>query len=475
MLSVQELLENQSLGLTLLGGREGTLRLIAWAHTVELADPWHWLSAGDLLMCTGLGLPTAPAEQAHWLEQLATRNISAVLLARPATAPPLSKAFLQAADRLRLPVLAADFSLEFARLSRLVIGSVLRAERSGFAAAIDLFGLWAKVLHEQGDLNAKLARVARYLHLCLALEDERSGQRIASCGRFPASTPREAEAIPMGGRSRALLRLWRQDDAAAPSSALLLRSLSGLLAVELERLMLERDTQRREGAALLQQWLSDDSALALVRPLLEVRKLFGDLLLLAISPQKREALADLHHSLALADLPALLLEQDKWLIALVREADNWLPTLQAQLGAASVIGISGRLSAANGFAEALRQAHLALSQARENGNAVQRYGEISGGLLPHSLAEARLLVERHLSALLDYDREHGSALVKTLMCFFDHNSLYKATCLELGIHRQTLVYRLKLIEQLTKLKPSSSEGFVRLWLAIEAGRAAGLL
>jgi len=103
MLSVQELLDTPSLGLTCLAGQQGTVRLISWAHTVELAEPWRWLSAGDLLMTTGLGLPAAPAEQVRWVQQLAQRKISALLCAPAAGVPVLSKAMLQAAQRLRLP------------------------------------------------------------------------------------------------------------------------------------------------------------------------------------------------------------------------------------------------------------------------------------------------------------------------------------------------------------------------------------
>jgi PucR family transcriptional regulator, purine catabolism regulatory protein len=45
----------------------------------------------------------------------------------------------------------------------------------------------------------------------------------------------------------------------------------------------------------------------------------------------------------------------------------------------------------------------------------------------------------------------------------------------LHIHRQTLVYRLKSVEQLTGLKPTSTVGTTSLWIALQAARAAGIL
>jgi len=315
--------------------------------------------------------------------------------------------------------------------------------------------------------------VADYLQLNLALEDSQSGELVA-LANGTADVPSCAEALPIGGQSAVNLRLWpRKENHKVGDKSLLLRSLVGLLAVELERKRLERDAQRREGAALLQRLLEEDTPLSLARPLLEQRGLFGDLQMLAIAAPKHQAFADWPPQLA--GQPWLMFEQSGLLIALAVAVDKCLPLLQAQLAVGGTIGISSLLSAGNGFAQALCQAQLALAQAKESLTAVQRYGETAAGLLPHSLSEARLLVQRSLCALIDYDRQHGSALLNTLMQFLDNNSQYKATCLELGIHRQTLVYRLKLIEQLSGLKPSTSEGLSRLWLAVKAGRAAGLL
>jgi len=427
-------------------------------------------------MTTGLGLPVEAAEQVHWLEQLAQHKISALLCALAPSAPPLSKAMLQAADRLRLPLLGADFSLEFARLSRLVIGSVLRTERQRFATLEGLFQCWAKALHEQQHLSERLAQMGVYLHLHLALEDEQSGLLIASTANPLPAGP--SEALPIGGRSQARLRLWPRDNNPPNTSgdkSLLLRSLVGFLAVELERQRLECDSQRREGAALLQRLLQADSELSIARPLLEQRGLFGALIILAMPLSNPGHLANWHHHLALRGLSPLMLEQDDLFILLTADTKENLSAIFAQLDKTCPLGISSVLAGGNGFAEGLRQARLALAQAKESGQVVQRYGEAANGLLPHSLSEARLLVERSLSALMNYDQQHGSALLKTLMQFLQNNSQYKATCLELNIHRQTLVYRLKLIEQLTGLKPSTSEGLARLWLAIQAGRATGLL
>ncbi len=45
---------------------------------------------------------------------------------------------------------------------------------------------------------------------------------------------------------------------------------------------------------------------------------------------------------------------------------------------------------------------------------------------------------------------------------------------ELTVHRQTLVYRLKKVQQLTGLHPSSAEGTALVWLAFTGALRAGL-
>ena len=59
--------------------------------------------------------------------------------------------------------------------------------------------------------------------------------------------------------------------------------------------------------------------------------------------------------------------------------------------------------------------------------------------------------------------------------FLAADGSWRQTAEELHIHRQTLVYRLKTVKQLTGLEPSSTVGTTSLWLALQAGRPAGII
>ena len=96
-------------------------------------------------------------------------------------------------------------------------------------------------------------------------------------------------------------------------------------------------------------------------------------------------------------------------------------------------------------------------------------------MYPTSLAAARAIVDRYLSPLIEHDRQSDANLLVTLVKFLQNDGNWKTTSYELAIHRQTLVYRLRLITKLIGLSPTSTHGTALLWLALEAGRASKLL
>ncbi|MGD9712829.1 MAG: helix-turn-helix domain-containing protein [Thermomicrobiales bacterium] len=81
------------------------------------------------------------------------------------------------------------------------------------------------------------------------------------------------------------------------------------------------------------------------------------------------------------------------------------------------------------------------------------------------LPELRAFHDDALSALIDYDQEHNSELVKTLGAFFDGKCGPKEASAILGVHRNTVLYRLQRIQELTGLDLDDAEVRLRLHLA----------
>jgi hypothetical protein len=55
-----ELVATGGLGITITAGEAGFAQLFAWAHIVDLPDPWHRVLAGDLVMPRRPGCPPRP-------------------------------------------------------------------------------------------------------------------------------------------------------------------------------------------------------------------------------------------------------------------------------------------------------------------------------------------------------------------------------------------------------------------------------
>jgi DNA-binding PucR family transcriptional regulator len=65
--------------------------------------------------------------------------------------------------------------------------------------------------------------------------------------------------------------------------------------------------------------------------------------------------------------------------------------------------------------------------------------------------EVRQFCAERLGALEDYDRLHGAALVDTLAAYFAAGRSLAGTAQRLGAHRNTVLYRLRRIEELVQL------------------------
>ncbi|MBM7553627.1 PucR family transcriptional regulator [Thalassobacillus pellis] len=84
--------------------------------------------------------------------------------------------------------------------------------------------------------------------------------------------------------------------------------------------------------------------------------------------------------------------------------------------------------------------------------------------------EINSIVKNTLSALVEYDKKRQTDLIQTFLVYSKYNSNVSQTARALHLHRQSLLHRLRKIEQLTQLSLVDSDDFfllelsVRLWM-----------
>lgn len=476
LISVDELVAVPSLGLTYIAGRGGKSRRVVWAHACDLPDPWNWVNPGDLVMTTGGGLPAEAGEQERWIEQMVEHRISAVVMALRPDAPDLDPQLLAAAERSNLPVLRAHFDLHFVTLARTVIESVVETERNRLTRIRRLYDLYWQSLHSRGTLVDRVSALETASGWRLMVDDQ-LGRTVAAGRHASEAGPPDPDtamrtSIP-GALGYTLVAAADQpiDDPG------LLQHVSGLIALELEHQTDRKDDLRAVGADLLTGLLDETLTLTGAWPQFRHRGMREPLVLVCWSAEDGSELAHatVHLAPAWGRCAPLLFPDGKTLFGLVPAQPHLLEQITMALGDGCRCGVSPTLTANTSAPEAARQARMAVATAHDTGQRVVRYGAHRDGsevLFPRTAEDSRQLVNTVLGPLITHDRSTGGDLIHTLRAFLENDGSSGRTATHLQIHRQTLVYRLRKIEQLTGHKPSSTAGAARFWLAFEVAERA---
>lgn len=477
MITVDELIKNEHLGLSFKSGRSGGKRIVTWAHAVDLPDPWRWISSGTLVMTTGGGLPSDPMEQVEWLRQLEKANASAIVIAPREFSPEITQEMLDEATNLGFPILGASFDLEFLRLARLVIESVIQAQRDRFDAGNKLFQVYSDTLWESSKLEERLQIIGQKLSVNLQIVDNETLTPIFDFTP-PLQETDSPYSVKIPGNSQATLNILNKNSRFF-DEAFLSRILAGLLSVELERGMIDRDGKRTEGEALFHDLLSGEIEYGAAKTMLERRALYGKLVTIAIdsSNQGSRQYSDIHHIPEFYAIYPLFSRDERRMYAVIPDDKILLDSLINYLGKDTKIGVSSPITAMIGFKESIFQACLALARITESETQIIHYShlDLELALGPKTVAEARAIVGHYFGPIIEYEQSNALPLLKTLAIFLKCDGNWKVTSSKLDIHRQTLVYRLKLVEDLTGIKPTSSLGITRFWIALEAAKTIGLL
>jgi PucR family transcriptional regulator, purine catabolism regulatory protein len=495
-MTVRGLLDRPRLQLALVGGASGLDREITWAHASDLPEPWDYLGPGELLLTNGTGIGAAPGAQIHFAERLARIGASGLVVGLGTGGAPVTAELAARVGELGMPLLTVPYSIRFSDIVRAVAqaNDEHASEQLGDVAQFyDLLRLSLAA----GDLGpATFDTLGRRLGLRLHLVDAETGasvfddQQVVPLGLVLArSVAEHGHAIP------GLLRLSRDGstdgDVCAlavavpgdPLAALIVEPLGERLpgiavlqhvaiagAVQLAQIVSERQRDRRQGAELLAQLLSPHRGWrgAMGEPGPGGPDLAASVLLVlrAALPGAEDAL---HRACARAHIPGLLLRREDVLYAIVPEgavADVVAPRDVSWPG--SCVGVSDVVGSADRTPDAAQEALWALGIAEANTLSLVRYGDGARLLMPRSPAEAQSLVDQVLGGLLAYDSAHGSQYLDTVRAFVRADGSWQRAAAEIHVHKQTLGYRLRKVEELTGRGFARTQHLAEWWFALQA-------
>ncbi len=488
---ISDLVDMPHLQLELIAGESAADSPILWAQTSDLDAPWEFMTAGELLMKNGRTLPRTSEKQIAFLEGLAAVKICGLLIGKDQMTPRLSSKMIIAANELGIPVIQAPYSVSFSIIAK-AVAYATATDQSRRLSLIERVYNTIRQSMTGAPLSAPLGQLSQVLSCKLAVVDADTGDVAledttappdALLDRVLAEVRERGGAIPGvihlnvdGARGLAVevpdeepTLLLTYDFRNSAPDPVLLRHIATVVAVLLAQQGRRQEHDQRIGGELLSHLMegridNETARVQLSRYGINPKSAW----LVAMIGGNEAAQRQLHVSLSRRGIPHLLLRRSDALYALLSQSEECLTVLRRHLGDEALIGISDTLRVIDRMPAASHEAVWAARAATTAPNRLSRYRDATLLSILRDTSEARVVVDRVLGDLIRYDEDHGSDMTKTLDTFLRCRRSWQRTAAELHIHRQTVVYRIRRVEEITGRTLNESAHISELWLALRA-------
>ncbi|MFF8608086.1 PucR family transcriptional regulator [Streptomyces sp. NPDC015346] len=508
--TLASLVQHSALKLTVRAGEDRLDTPVRWAHVSELADPVPYMEGGELLLTTALTLDAEDAEaMRRYVRRLLAAGVVGLGFAIGVNYEAIPEPLVEAARAEGLPLLEVPRRTPFLAISKAVSAAIAadqyRAVTAGFEAQREMTRAalaegpdavvarlaahvdgWAALYDTSGAVLAVSPEWAARRAARLTPDVERLRERPAPASAVVGGTDDrvELQSLGTGRRVRGALAVGT----GAPlgtAERYAVHSAIALLTLTTERSRSLQAAEGRLGAAVLRMMLSGqpDHARAVAGDL------YGGLLdapfrllIAETAPGEREGEPPLP---AFADALESAAAHAGETVLVVPEGEDRLLVLAGDGGAvvtacegyaardAEEAGVVVGLSAPAGpiaAAAAYKQAEQALSVARRRGRALVEHEELAAGSVLPLLADdaVRAFADGMLRPLYEHDATGRGDLVASLRAWLSRHGQWDAAAADLGVHRHTLRYRMRRVEEILGRSLDDADVRMELWLALKA-------
>jgi purine catabolism regulator len=511
MLTVGSLVEG--LGLELAAGQPAAATPVRWVHITELPDPTPWLSGGELVLTTGMQLEGDDALR-EFARRLEAHGLSGLGFGTGFSHEKMPAALVDEARQLDFPLFEVPYDVPFIALTeramtRLVneqyevlqrgIAIHKRLERlvleeHGLPALVqavsEAIGGAAVVLGSRGEPVAAGQTFREFPPAALAAVGDEIRRRSAPLAFQPEhpDVAGHALALPVvAGGDQAWLVAVRDGGPLGPFERLLLQQAVTVVALELMRQRVVRDTERRLAGDVFAEALTGRLEQADLETRLAPFGVGSDAIVMVFGGLEHPGGAEHALERLLASSPArggLVATRGTFLCAVVSAGELDPVELAGDARAAlaerfgNVRAAVSRPAQVADLRPAFHEARCALeASAMANGHApdVASYRDLGAFQLLLSLQDdeaLRLYCDSLLGPLENGggggSTEYGDELLRSLEAFIEQNGQWERAARELYCHRHTLRYRIRKIEELTGRDLSRARDRIEFWLALRA-------
>ncbi len=503
MLTVERLLSE--VGLQLAFGHAAGGAAVRWVHSTELLDPTPWLTGGELLLTTGSQLDT-PERQRAYVERLVAHGIAGVGLGVGFEHAELPAALCAAAEEHALPIFAVPYEVPFIAITERAFSHLVSEQYAALRRSTAIQGRLERLVLEERGLGEVMRMVAGAIGGSATVLGAR-GDTIASSGTLEAPAWEalgaaivargevagplrdRALVLPVVGRERSAAQAWIAgvcDHPLGDFERLILQQAATVVALELMRLRIARDTERRLAGDVLAEALTGrlhpEELAARLHPF-GIGEQVAVLAFTTDDPVAAEP--DLDAALARADVRALVAVRGALLCAIV-DADGRDPialarVMRAELSAThgTVRAAASRAASTQSLRRSFHEARCALEAVRfANGDApdVASHRDLGSFHLLLSLQDDEALrsyCDGVLAAVEEGDPDYAEELLRSLDAYLEHNGHWEHAAAQVFCHRHTLRYRIRRVEELTGRSLANPRDRIEFWLALR-GRELSL-
>lgn len=511
MLTVESLASE--LDLKLAAGRESAGgHEIRWVHISELPDPTPWLSGGELLLTTGIQLGTAELQR-KFIRLIAERDVAGLGFGTGFDHAKVPKAVIKEAAAVGLPLFEVPYEMPFIAITEAAANRLVNEHYDVLSRGIAVNERLERLVLEGGGLGEIAREIGAAVGGSSVVLDSRGEQLAAGGRRLSADVmssireevksrgtaaapfvPPQADlrgrglahpVSPRGGAAEAWLVVVRRSGEIGDFERLCVQQAAIVVALELMRERVARDTERRLSgeilAAILSGRLAADDVRDRVAPF-GVEQHAAVLVFQLADPLAAQEMLELHlsgagRSALVATHPAGRRE----LLCAVIDGEQGDPVEIAAAAREALESVHGQVRAAASRSLATERVRHSFHEARcaleatafANGTApdVASHRDLGAFTLLLSVQDGealRLYTESVLGPIENSDERYAAELLRSLEAYIERNGHWERAASDCYCHRHTLRYRIKRIEDLTGRDLSRANDRVEMWLALRA-------
>lgn len=513
MLTVQSLLDE--LDLRLAAGEEGAAAPVRWVHISELQDPTPWLSGGELMLTTGIPLDSA-AKQRSFIRILAERRLAGLGFGTGFSHRELPPALVDEASKRDFPLFEVPYSMPFIAITEKAFARLVNQQYEVLQRGIAVQRRLERLVLEERGLEEIAATIASAVGGTVAILDER-GERLAGRGlrrqlsaEAIAAISHEAQAhaddgrpfvpshssvagralaqpvvSPGGGPPQAWVVIVRDSGELGDFERLILQQAVAVVALELMRRRVARETERRLAGDVLAGALGGRMEASELRRRLEPFGIGEEAAVLVFTLEHPATAAGaLEAALAADACPAVVAPHEiggrELLCAVIDAADRDPLDIAADARRAlapergAVRAAASRPAAPESLRHSFHEARCALeATALDNGAApeVASWRDLGAFTLLLSIQDdeaLKLYCDSVLGPIEAGDEDYGGELLRSLEAFIEQNGQWERAARQVYCHRHTLRYRMRKVEELTGRDLSRAHDRIEFWLALRA-------